>query len=366
MPGEGRRGPEQRPAVAAALAAVGAVGALAVLAAMTIAWEPALKARLGATMMWGGLPIGALCLLMMMHLIAGAWDDDLMVQVEGAVVLMPFAALAFVPLMFGVEGLFHWPGEAQDTVFRRVYLSADFLVIRTVVSLGVLLLIAGLLILRLGSAVALSAAGLIVYPIVTTVLAVDWLMTLDAHFHSSVFGLYVLSIQFCVALMCASVLTLTDANGVRRPGVIGGLMLTGVLVWAYLAFMQYFIIWSGNLPPGVRWYEARAGWPWSQLFWAVGLLHAVPAFMLLLPPVLRRPPLLGGIAGAVLIGKALEMAWLVLPAGESTGAGWVQAVLFASAMLGLGGLFAAGLILAFRLRVAARAPRDPAPRKAPT
>ena len=349
MPGD--RGRDRLPL---ALAATGVIGAGSVLAMMGAAWEPALKAWLGATMLWSGLPIGALLLLMMMHLIAGVWDDELMIQAEGAVVLMPLAVLAFMPLIFGVGGLFDWVGESQHTRFRELYLSETFLVVRTLFGLGLLVLLAGVLILHRRWVVPVSAGGLILYPIVTGMLAVDWLMSLDAHFHSSIFGLYVMSIQVCVALMCASILTLTDANGVRQPAVVGGLMLASVLIWAYLAFMQYFIVWSGNLPSGVRWYEARAGTPWSQVFWSVALLHAVPGLMLLLGPVLRRPRLLVGIAGAVLVGKALEMAWLVLPA--DTGAGAVEAVLFAAATLGLGGLFGAAFILAFRRRVAARAP----------
>ena len=354
MAGERRR---DQGRLTLALAVVGVVGTLAALAALGIASEAALKAWLAATMIWSGLPIGALCLLMMMHLIVGVWDDELMVQVEGAVMLMPLAALAFVPLVFGIGELYHWVGRDQHTAFRELYLSEGFLIVRTFIGLGLLSALAALLILARGWSVPVSAAGLVLYPIVTGLLSVDWLMTLDAHFHSSVFGLYILSIQVCVALMCAAMVTMTDRNGVRQPGVVGGLMLASVLIWAYLAFMQYFIIWSGNLPPGVRWYEARAGWPWSQLFWAIAVLHAVPGFMLLLPPVLHRPRLLVGIAGSVLVGKALEMAWLVLPAGNGTAAVWPEAVLFAAAMLGLGGLFGAGLILAFRRRVAARAPR---------
>lgn len=355
MPAERANG-RLSPALPLALGALATAGAVLALLAVP---QPALEAWLAATMLWAGLPIGALGFVMMMRLIAGIWKAELMVAMEGAALLLPLAMLAFVPLGLGLGELFHWVGEAQETAFRQAYLADGFMLARTAGGLALLGVLALLAVFRIGPVVAVAAVGLIAYPLVAGMLGVDWLMTLDAHFHSSIFGLYVLSMQMCFALMCAALVSLGLGPARRRPEVVGGLMLASLLVWAYMAFMQYFIIWSGDLPPGVRWYLARSGGGWTALLWAMALLHAVPGFLLLLVPVLKGPRMLMALAATVIVGKALEMAWLVLPAGHGAEAPVLAAALFALATIGLGGLFGGALMLAVRAREHRRPEHEP-------
>jgi hypothetical protein len=109
-----------------------------------------------------------------------------------------------------------------------------------------------------------------------------------------------------------------------KPGLLGALMLTALLLWAYLAFMQYLISWSDNLPEPVAWYRHRGSGVWYAAEIAVGTLRLVPLLLLFLARIRKSPAWLRGIAAATLLGTASEMAWLVFPATGT--AAWLGAV----------------------------------------
>jgi hypothetical protein len=344
--------------------AVGAIGCLIVLIAMIVAAEIALRAWLAAAFFWTSLPIGALGLLMMIRLIPGAWASELTIPVEAASMLVPLAALALLPVLLGMGTLYAWVGAEQRTAFRGVYLTQWFFALRTVIWFAILCALTFLLIARRRWSTPVSSVGLIVYTLASTLIATDWLMSLDPEFHSSGFGLYVLSIQMTIALaFCVIVSLATSESTVRRPQVLGGLLLTALLLWTYLSFMQFVIIWSGDLPEGVSWYLRRSAGGWAVVLWVIAVLHGIPLFLLMLSPVLRNSRILIGLAATVLVGKALESAWLVLPA-RKLDSGWSGAALAVIAMLGMGALFAAAARFAFAWRVEARAPDEPAERSA--
>lgn len=332
---------------------LGGVACAVALLGTAFAAEAALRAWLAAAFFWSGIPIGAVGLLMMMRLIPGAWSDELTVPMEAAVLLMPLAALAILPVLLGVAVLYGWSGQVQETVFRNMYLSEIFFVLRTVLTFAVLGLLSFLLLARRGWSTIVAPAGLIFYVPLASILGVDWLMSLDPAFHSSGFGLYTLSIQMSVAMAAAVAIAILSGSPLRRPGVLGALILSVLLAWTYFAFMPYFIIWSGDLPDGVLWYQRRAVGAWVPVLWAIAVLHAVPTLLLLFPAIRGSRQALLAIAAAVLIGKALESAWLVLPA-EGKPAGWFAGVVLIVAMIGLGALFVVFLNRASRARVGYR------------
>ena len=160
-----------------------------------------------------------------------------------------------------------------------------------------------------------------------------------------------------VALAFCVVASLVSGSAIRKPQVLGGLLLTTLLLWTYLSFMQFVIIWSGDLPAGASWYLRRSGGGWTAVLWAIAILHGVPLLLLMLPPVLRNGRMLVGLAAATLAGKALEAAWLVLP-GRDVAPEWTS-VFTGLAFAGLGALFCIADRFAFAGRVAARAPDSP-------
>jgi hypothetical protein len=313
------------------------VGAGACVLALLIAiFDPhaAIAGWLVGFVFWGSLPIGSLALVMMMRLTPGGWREELEPPGEALLLLLPAAALAVVPVLVGMQTLYPWVGEAKEG-FRAVYMSAPFFVLRTVIFFVVTGLLAFLLLTRPAWSTPLSAGGLIVLVLLDTTIAADWLMSLDPEFHSSGFGLYVLCIQMTIALAVLILLRLSAGDAGERRGLLSGLLLCAMLFWAYFAFMQYFIIYSNNLPPEVAWYRRRAVGGWSAVEYAIAVLHLGPGFLLFFPPIRRSRGWLAGLCTLVLIGSFLEVAWLVLPDREGTTALDVLAAVLASFGLGL-------------------------------
>ncbi|WP_372097562.1 hypothetical protein [Tistrella mobilis] len=317
--------------------------------------EPAVLAGwLAASAFWSGLPLGALVLVMMIRIIPGSWRRELSGPGEAMMLLLPLMMLAALPLLIMPGAVYPWVSGPERTGFRTLYLTPWFFALRTVIFLAVVAGFAALLLLARRRPVAIPAGGLILVTLLHTMFAVDWLMSLEPGFHSSGFGLYVLSIQAASALAVAILIRLRRGGGAARPGILGGLLLSALLLWIYFAFMQYFISWSDDLPDSVLWYQHRAGGIWTVVIWMVAALSFVPALLLLFPPVRHHRRWLTGLAIAVLAGRMLEMAWLVLPvtagrAGAPSGAIFVVAGL---SFAGIGLL--AGLVLPALLAHAAR------------
>ncbi len=279
--------------------------ALAVIAA-GFAPERALPGWLAAFAFCAGVPVGALWLLMIMRMVPGAWSEALAPGAAAAALLLPLVALAAVPLALGLDVLYPWTRIDLGTPFRAVWFDEGFAVLRSLVFLG-----AGFL-----AAVVLAGAGRRVRPIATaalvvfvpvhTLIAFDWLMSLDPAFHSSIFGLYVLSMQATSALAVLIAARLLAAPA-KEPGPLGALLLTALLLWSYFAFMQYLIIWSDNLPAGVAWYLRRTAGGWGVVFPVIAVLHGLPLLLLLFPPLRASRVALLGMCAATLAGKALEV-----------------------------------------------------------
>ncbi len=167
-------------------------------------------------------------------------------------------------------------------------------------------------------------------------------MSLDPDFASSGFGLQLLALGICTAF--AVMLSMRLAAGApRHPGVLGGLLLTLLLLWAYFQFMPFFVSWSGNLPSTAGWYLARATPGWNAALALAAALGGIPLFALFSPEVRRSPAWLGRLARMVLAGKAIEFAWLAIP-----GRGTVAVVSFALSLAALACLMLVGLKIALR------------------
>ena len=312
----------------------------------------ALPGWLAAWAFWAGVPVGAVMLLMLMRVVPGAWSEALAPAAGVVALLVPLVALAWLPVAFGLGTLYRWTEATPETAFRAAYLTQWFALTRSGVFLAACVVLAALLVARWPGRRALAIGALVVFVPVHTLIAFDWLMSLDPAFHSSGFGLYVLSIQTTAALAVLIAARLL-ATGERDFGPLGALLLTALLLWGYFAFMQFLIIWSDNLPPGAAWYGRRASGGWGWVFPAVALLHAVPMAALLFRPVRAARGALLGCCAAVLAGKALETAWLVLPEFPA------QVPTFAFALLAFLGLGALGLAVApLAGRAAARLAAD--------
>ena len=323
------------------------------------------RSYLLAFVFWNGLAVGAMAVLMMQYLTGGAWGIAIRRELEAATRTLPLTALAFLPLLFGMRRLYEWTradAVAADEVLRRktLYLNTPFFVVRTVLAFAIWMAIAYLL-NRWSLAQdasddrsfdrrlqLLSGGGLVLYALTTTFTSIDWVMSLEPRWYSTMYGVLYIVGQALAALALATLAVLAvsgyeplrDFLGGRHRHDLGKMLFALVMFWAYVSFSQYLIIWSGNLPEEIRWYLARFRGGWGWIGGAVLLLHFVVPFLLLLSRQANRDPrTLGLAAGILLFMRFVDVAWLVLPA-FSPGAfrlSWTDL----AAPLGLGGLWIA-------------------------
>ena len=316
-----------------------------------------LASYLSAFTFWSGLSIGALPLIMVHELTGGAWGGAIRRPLDAATRALPLVALFFVPLLLGLSHLYAWArpelvAGSELLQHKRWYLDTPFFVARTVVYFAVWIGLA--LGLRRDdaprarrSAAAWSAGGLILYTLTTTFAAVDWLMALTPAWYSTIFGLLVGVGHALSALAFAIVAAIVLAvNAERVPSDVlrdlGNLLLMLVLLWSYLAFMEYLTIWVGNQPASISWYVPRVLTTWRGLGVVVMLFHfAVPFVLLLSREAKRSPAVLCSIAAVVLVAHAADAMWRVIPSIET--AGWRWRWTDVAAFIGIGGVWLAAV-----------------------
>ena len=250
--------------------------------------------------------------------------------------LVPLAALLGIPVLVGMHALY--------PIGQGSWFSPVFFVARSVAFLLIWSVLA-LLYPRttLARRKALSAIGLIAYVFTVSIAAMDWFGALMPEWYSTGFGLVVASGQMLGAMALA--VAWAGLRGPRQPRGqvfidLGNLLLMYVLLWAYLAFMEFLIIWVGNLPREIAWYVPRVQTGWRWLGIALVLVQlAIPFTLLLLRKVKDRPARLGAVAALLLAATALDTAWLVLPSVDphDLNAWWLQPLAVAGMALFLFG-----------------------------
>ncbi len=292
---------------------IGAGLVLVILVNLFIMPVDALRAWLAATFLWSGVPVGSLALLMMIKLIGGRWGHSLSPTLEAGALTLPIIAAAAVPLIIGMRWLYPWATQTAPG-FKGAWLAPLPFAVRAVLLFAGAGALLWLLVARRLPAAALAAAGLCFLVPMMSLVAVDWLVSLDRDFHSSGFGLYAWSIQFCVALSVATWILL--GRQPKRTATLGALLLAVTLISLYLAFTSYFIIWSGDLAPLVGWYAVRGTAGWGAAYAVVIGIELIALVALFFRAVRVSPRLLRGIAGGLIVAKTVESAWIVLPQGE--------------------------------------------------
>jgi hypothetical protein len=318
------------------LAAVGAaaaiVGAVLDPRRAAVSWLVALVA------VWSTV-LGALALVMIAHVTGATWFVLLRRRAEDAIATLPVLALLFVPVAIALRALYPWaaplealsPAVRAAVVAKRAYLDAPFFVGRAVVYWGAWVALAESL-RRLslrqdraaGDAEALdlarrmrrvSAAGLPALALTLTFASFDWMMSLSPAWSSTLYGVYVFAGGAVGALALLALLGVPNgsSSGVEQRHALGKLLLTFVLLWAYLGYSQLIVIWSADLPREVAWYVARrGGWDAVAALLVVGHL-IVPTLALFVRAVKRSALLLGALGAWLLAMHYVDVYWLVLP-----------------------------------------------------
>ena len=323
---------------------VGAAGVVLALLGVWLNLAQFFRAYLVAYLFWSGLSLGCLALLMLHHVVGGAWGAMIRRLLEAGTRTLPLMVVLFVPLLYGLTTLYSWARPevvAHDVLLQHKsgYLNVPFFLQRAAAYFAIWLIVMFFLNhwSRQQERVAgapqerhvqrrlrlLSAPGLMLYVLTVTFAAVDWVMSLEPHWYSTLYGVVILVGQILAALALAIVLItqlaeVPPVSTVLTPQHLhdlGNLLLAFVMLWAYIGFSQFLIIWSGNLPEEVPWYihRTQGGWEWLGRF--VLLLHfGLPFVVLLSRTSKRRAQVLGRLAAGLLMMHLLELFWLVLPA----------------------------------------------------
>ena len=320
------------------------------------------------------LGAGALFFVLLHHLTRAGWSVVVRRQAEAITGALPVLALLGVPLAFGLHSLYHWShaeAVAADPVLQHKapWLNPGFFLLRAALYLMIWSALAwwfarqsrrqdemGALVLtrKMQSA---SAPGMMVFAITFSLAAFDWIMSLEPHWYSTVFGVYVFAGAAIGTFALLIVTSLLLERGGTLSGIVtadhfhdlGKLLLAFVVFWAYIAFSQFMLIWYANMPEETFWFAERwtDGWrPWSI---ALALAHfVVPFFFLLLRDVKRHRVGLWVAALWMLAVHWLDLYWLATPGHSPEGPHlhWAAVTSF----LGVGCLFAAAVAWSLRQR----------------
>lgn len=327
------------------------LAAAAVAAALAVRMpERFFRAYLFAYLFWLSIPLGSLALGMLHALVGGGWGVALRRFTEAAMRTLPLMALLFVPLVAGLRPLYIWARPelvATDPLLqhRQAYMNPTFWGVRAGIYFAVWIVLAQCISRwslqqdqtpaagvrrRLGR---LAAPGLVLYGVLMSLAGVDWIMSRDPHWYSTIFGFIVVVGQVLTALAFL-ILFLAVTGGkpeTETPPAasifndLGNLLLTLVILWAYLMFAQFLIIWMGNTQQDITWYTQRglAGgdfsnpWRWIGLGLVVGHFF-VPFALLLFRAFKHRLKWLGALAAGVLLVHLLDQFWLVAPSDAAS------------------------------------------------
>lgn len=322
----------------------GGIGAIIMIAMMLFPEyrEQALRSWLFGFIFWCGIGVGSLGLLLLQYLTGGAWGVVIRRIIEAGSRTIPILFVLFLPLLAGVNYLYSWahphPGD-KVIEHRAAYLNWEAWGIRAIIYFALFYIMMRMLnnwskqqdeAASFDEAQSLlvkmsrfSGPTIVFFVLTVSFAAIDWVMTLDPHWYSTIFGLlFVIGWALsCMSFVVTILAWLSDKEpmrsivGQRHFHDLGKLMLTFVMVWAYFNFSQYLIIWSGNLPEETQWYITRQTGAWAVIGGVLIFFHfAFPFLMLLSRNLKRNAKWLATLAIFILVMRLVDLYYIIGPA----------------------------------------------------
>lgn len=320
---------------------IGGIGLIVWAVGLYFQPEQALRSWLLGFIFWGGIGIGSIGVLILQYLTGGAWGVVIRRIVEAGSRTLPVILVLWLPLAIGLTSLYEWthlPPDDYAMKGRGWFMTTESWILRSVVYFALFGVIVFLLNKWggeqdktdnyedaekfLGRATAFCGPIMVIYALIVTFAVVDWVMMLDPHFFSTMWGLLFVA-GWALSCFCFSVTLLAYLSdkapmnrvlGFRHFHDLGKLMLALVMVWAYFNFSQFLIIWSGNIPEETGWYIDRMKGGWGYIGVGLILLHfAFPYLLLLRQDLKRKAKMLASVAVFILLMRLVDMFYLIGP-----------------------------------------------------
>ena len=296
-------------------------------------------------MLWLGAALGCMAFLMIQHLTGGKWGMVIRRQLEAGMKTLPLMAVLFIPIVFGMRYLYSGDGERHGWLnatksdghlyaLSQMYLTHNGFIGRAIVYFIIWLAIAFFL-SRMSARQdnpplenlsprfrTIAAPGLILYAFTISFAVIDWVMSTDPRWISTIYG-FIFIVGECITALCLMVvierilMNYEPMASMLKPKEVhdhGKLLLAFVMLWAYFSFSQLLIIWAGNLPSEITFFTRRLNSGWQTIaLWLVLFHFAVPFIFLLSRSFKRNPRTLVRLASWMIFMRFVDLFWYIEP-----------------------------------------------------
>ncbi|HCM42364.1 MAG TPA: hypothetical protein PLY88_00610 [Candidatus Omnitrophota bacterium] len=296
-------------------------------------------AYMPAWLFWFGITVGSFPLIMIHHLTSGGWGFAIRRIQENLLKALPVCLVLFIPIGLSMHSLYEWTHAehiAHDPILqsKSLYLNVTGFWIRLPIYFAIWFWMAAKL--RKHSAIqdenptratakklsGYGGAGVLIYTLTITFAIIDWVMSLEPHWFSTIYGA-IFMIHFAMSSLAVSILfgvyfskkePMKTVFSVDRMHDLGSLLFASIMLWAYTSVSQLIIIWSANIQEEVPWYLHRSTGGWEWVAAAIFIFHfVVPFFLLLMRFIKRKAERLVKVAILILIMRWVELIWHVKP-----------------------------------------------------
>lgn len=300
-----------------------------------------------------GFSVAALGFVMILHQTNAGWSATIRRQFENIMSLVWVGGglflidIVFMLVFSSSKGIYLWEWmnpayTAGDTLYthKAGYLNTPFFAIRCLLYFGVWLVLSWSLFSLstrqdvegdkwlTARARTLSAPGLLLFAFTTAFAGFDWMMTLDYHWYSTMFGVYFFAgnMVSCLALGTLVLITLRTFGRLHIAFTdehlhdLGKLLFAFTVFWAYISFSQYFLIWYANIPEETAWMMRRKEGAWEWLSWLLPIGHFIVPFLILLPrPIRRSRGMVALLCLWLITMHVFDLYWAVRPEAKIKG-----------------------------------------------
>lgn len=328
------------------------------------------------------LTLGALFFVMIQFLVRAGWSVVVRRIAENIVKNIGFIALAFIPIIFGMHELYHWTHAdalAHDELLKHksAYLNTGFFIIRTVIYFAIWIVLSLIfyknsvkqdesgdknITLKLQR---LATVGVILFALSLSFASFDWYMSLEPHWFSTIFGVYifagaVMSVHALISVIAQILRTygfLKEEINIEHYHDLGKLIYGFNIFWAYIAFSQYILIWYANIPEETFWFANRWVGSWKTFSLVLIIGHFVLPLFIFMPRYMKRNLKIHFVIAIWMLAMHwVDLAWIIQPTGHKEG--FHFSIYDVLTFLGLGGLFF-GLLLKRMAKVPLLPVKDP-------